>query len=136
MSALRKRIRHRHAILLTLLLTGAVLLDTTRSPATQATARLYVAVVRGYQALGRPLVKGYVQCRYHPCCSEYSIEAVERYGIWKGLRLTISRLCRCRSRVPFGTYDPVQPATGDSCEAERLCQAQTSLTPESRADGP
>ena len=38
-------------------------------------------------------------CRHYPTCSEYCREAVERYGVFKGLWLGLRRLCRCH---PFG----------------------------------
>ncbi len=45
-------------------------------------------------------------CRFYPTCSNYAIEAIDRFGSIKGLWLTIKRLFRCR---PFGKsgYDPV-----------------------------
>jgi putative membrane protein insertion efficiency factor len=45
-------------------------------------------------------------CRYLPTCSEYMREAVERYGVVRGVRLGVARLCRCH---PFhaGGCDPV-----------------------------
>ncbi len=48
-------------------------------------------------------------CKYQPTCSMYAKEAVERFGVFKGLRLTTLRLLRCN---PFarGGYDPVPDA--------------------------
>lgn len=45
-------------------------------------------------------------CKYYPTCSAFAAEAVERHGAWKGLRMAVNRLLRCR---PFhsGGYDPV-----------------------------
>jgi putative membrane protein insertion efficiency factor len=45
-------------------------------------------------------------CRYQPTCSEYTYEAIERYGFIKGVALGVWRLVRCN---PFskGGYDPV-----------------------------
>lgn len=45
-------------------------------------------------------------CIYIPTCSEYGIEAVEKYGVFKGIRLTLWRVLRCN---PFskGGFDPV-----------------------------
>ena len=45
-------------------------------------------------------------CKFIPTCSEYSIEAIEKYGALKGGLLTVWRILRCN---PFskGGYDPV-----------------------------
>ena len=67
-----------------LVLAGA---DTFRRPDRQVTARLYVGAVRSYQHYGRSLLSGFVACRYKPTCSAYSIQAVEKYGIQRGLVL-------------------------------------------------
>jgi putative membrane protein insertion efficiency factor len=47
------------------------------------------------------------RCRYEPTCSRYALEALEEFGILRGLVLTIWRVVRCN---PFshGGYDPVQ----------------------------
>ncbi|MCF6283940.1 MAG: membrane protein insertion efficiency factor YidD [Candidatus Hydrogenedentes bacterium] len=45
-------------------------------------------------------------CRYHPSCSEYSIEAVEEHGIRWGVMLSIIRLARCASDVPLNMAGP------------------------------
>lgn len=45
-------------------------------------------------------------CRYTPSCSQYAIEAIKKHGPFKGLWLTVKRICRCH---PWGGsgYDPV-----------------------------
>ena len=46
-------------------------------------------------------------CKYIPTCSEYAIEAYEKYGFFKGTRLAVWRILRCN---PFskGGYDPLK----------------------------
>jgi putative membrane protein insertion efficiency factor len=84
-----------------------LLLDSLLAPRYQVTGRLYIAGVHFYQAVGRPLLRGHVRCRYRPSCSEYSIAAVGRYGIRPGMALTIRRIVSCTTSVPLGTLDPV-----------------------------
>lgn len=46
-------------------------------------------------------------CRFYPSCSQYSYEAFDKYGFFKGLYLTLGRLSRCHPFNPGG-YDPVK----------------------------
>jgi len=46
-------------------------------------------------------------CRYHPTCSEYAIEAVEKYGAIQGIFVAIKRIIRCNQFFEGG-YDPVK----------------------------
>jgi uncharacterized protein len=111
LSSLRQRLRRPHTWLG---ITGALALlagaDSFRAPQHQVTVEVYILAVRAYQALGRPLLKGHVQCRYCPTCSEYSIQAVRTHGIRHGMVLTWNRVSSCRANVPPGTDDPVPPA--------------------------
>jgi putative membrane protein insertion efficiency factor len=86
-----------------------ILADTFRSPSHQVTGHCYVCAVRAYQAVGRPLLAGRVQCRYTPSCSVYSAEAVKVHGFRSGLVLTWKRLSSCQPDIPLGTLDPVPP---------------------------
>jgi len=47
-----------------------------------------------------------VQCRFHPTCSQYMIEAIEKKGIWRGTLLGLKRILKCNPLFPGG-YDPV-----------------------------
>jgi putative membrane protein insertion efficiency factor len=66
--------------------------------------QLLLLLVKGYQWLLRPLLPP--TCRFHPSCSQYSIEAISKYGALKGFWLTIKRVARCNPWHPGG-YDPV-----------------------------
>ena len=45
-------------------------------------------------------------CRFTPTCSSYAIEAITKYGAWKGILLTFKRIIRCNPYCKGG-YDPV-----------------------------
>ena len=66
--------------------------------------RTVLLLLRGYKWAISPMFPP--ACRYVPTCSEYAMEAVERYGAVRGGFMTIWRLLRCH---PFakGGYDPV-----------------------------
>jgi hypothetical protein len=66
--------------------------------------QIVVALIRGYQRFISPLLAS--NCRFHPTCSQYTLEAVERYGAAKGLWLGAKRIGRCHPFNPGG-YDPV-----------------------------
>jgi len=64
-----------------------------------------IACIRFYQVCLSPLKKT-CHCRFYPTCSQYAIEAVEKYGALKGGFLAVKRILRCN---PFskGGFDPV-----------------------------
>jgi len=63
-----------------------------------------MALIRGYQRFISPGLPP--SCRFHPSCSQYTLEAVERYGFLKGGWLGARRLIRCHPFNPGG-HDPV-----------------------------
>ena len=66
-----------------------------------------VLIIRGYQIFVSPFFahRG-SNCRFHPACSEYFLQAIRRFGIFKGGLLGVWRILRCH---PFGRggWDPV-----------------------------
>lgn len=65
---------------------------------------LVIGLIRGYRLLISPLFPP--SCRYYPTCSQYAIEAVDRFGIWRGGWMAIKRILRCHP-LHAGGYDPV-----------------------------
>jgi putative membrane protein insertion efficiency factor len=66
---------------------------------------LPVLVIRVYQRLLSPLLGQ--RCKYYPSCSEYAAQAIERFGILRGLVLGGWRLLRCNP-WSHGGFDPVE----------------------------
>lgn len=67
-------------------------------------AKGMLTIIRFYQQCISPLTPP--ACRYTPTCSQYAIEAIQKYGPFKGGWLALKRILRCN---PFGGsgYDPV-----------------------------
>jgi len=64
-----------------------------------------LVLIKAYQKLISPMFSPH--CRFYPSCSEYSYQAVEKHGFFKGVWLSIIRIGKCH---PFhaGGYDPVK----------------------------
>jgi len=67
-------------------------------------AALFLFIIRLYQATISPLLGA--KCRYNPTCSAYGVEAIKKYGPWKGGRMTVKRILSCRPGGGSG-WDPV-----------------------------
>ena len=63
-----------------------------------------ILIVRFYQYCISPWLRP--SCRFYPSCSEYSIEALKRFGLFRGLILTVIRILRCNPWGGHG-FDPV-----------------------------
>ena len=64
---------------------------------------MVVGLVRVYQYCLSPLLGRH--CRFHPSCSEYMIQAVQKYGVIRGVCRGVWRILRCNPFHPGG-YDP------------------------------
>ena len=65
---------------------------------------ILLVLIRVYQRFVSPYTPP--SCRFYPSCSAYAVDAIARYGAWRGGYLAVRRLLRCH---PFraGGYDPV-----------------------------
>jgi putative membrane protein insertion efficiency factor len=66
--------------------------------------KLIFAFIIFYQRFVSPLTAP--ACRFYPSCSEYALQAIKRYGLWRGLWLSLRRILKCHPFHPGG-YDPV-----------------------------
>ncbi len=67
--------------------------------------KLLILPIRFYQKFISPMTTS--SCRYYPTCSTYAIQALKKYGVFKGSYLAIKRILSCH---PWGGsgYDPVK----------------------------
>ncbi|MDD4957326.1 MAG: membrane protein insertion efficiency factor YidD [Candidatus Omnitrophica bacterium] len=72
--------------------------------------RAIISSIKGYQKYISPYIGR--SCRFYPSCSEYAVQAYEKYGIFSGTGKAIWRILRCN---PYsrGGYDPVQKEKHD-----------------------
>ena len=91
-------------------------------------ARIALAPIRLYQRVISPALPR--RCKYHPTCSAYAMQAIERYGILRGAVLAGWRLLRCN---PFshGGYDPVSAQTLFRAAAAALRHTPEPVMPSS-----
>lgn len=64
----------------------------------------FILLIKLYQGMISPFTPS--ACRFTPTCSEYGIQAIKKYGVLKGIKLTTLRIFKCRPNGPSG-YDPL-----------------------------
>jgi len=68
--------------------------------------KLLIGIVKFYRKYISGL-KSAPSCRFYPTCSQYTIDALNTYGFFKGVFMSIRRILRCHPFNPGG-YDPVK----------------------------
>ncbi len=69
--------------------------------------KLFILPVKVYQWTLSPLIGP--TCRYQPTCSHYMIQAIEEWGVGRGIWLGLKRIGRCHPWSTRDPYDPVPP---------------------------
>ncbi|WP_442872820.1 membrane protein insertion efficiency factor YidD [Bergeyella sp. RCAD1439] len=64
-------------------------------------SNIYIAFIWIYKKLVSPIWSKFFRCKFYPTCSQYSKMSVQKYGLRKGLKMTLNRLSRCR----IGNHD-------------------------------
>jgi uncharacterized protein len=88
-----------------------------------AGVKIALAALRIYKVYASPWLGG--GCRFQPTCSAYMYEAIERFGVPRGVWLGLRRLGRCHPFSRKFGYDPV-PEKGEISEMSACAQPQES----------
>jgi len=78
---------------------------------------LFIWLIKGYRMFISPMFPP--TCRFQPTCSMYAMQAIERFGVWRGGWMAIRRILRCHPFHPGG-YDPVPESKSHCCGHTRL----------------
>jgi uncharacterized protein len=71
--------------------------------------QILIKLIKGYRFILSPLLN--TSCRYLPTCSEYSIEALQTFGFFKGVYMSLKRILSCHPIKFLGGgegFDPVK----------------------------
>lgn len=69
--------------------------------------KICILLLKGYKKIISPILNFFgIHCKFYPSCSEYMLQAIEKYGCVKGIFIGIKRILKCH---PFakGGYDPL-----------------------------
>jgi len=77
------------------------------SPLSRGAVLVVIGCIRLYQLTLSPVLG--TNCRYHPSCSAYAVQAIQTHGLPRGLFLAFKRIVRCHPWSEGG-FDPVPPA--------------------------
>ena len=68
--------------------------------------KVFIFPIRIYQLIISPIIGGNRACRFTPTCSHYAIDAINQFGVIKGIFYGFLRILRCNPWGPSG-YDPI-----------------------------
>ena len=88
--------------------------------------KIFIGLIRIYQYAISPYLPP--SCRYTPTCSSYSVEAINRFGIFRGGWMALRRVGRCHPWHEAG-YDPVPGSDLDKSEQQDI-EPEASLSTE------
>ena len=71
--------------------------------------KIFIKLINGYQKHISPWLrnKHHICCKFYPSCSEYTKQAIEKYGAFKGVFIGVARILRCNI-FSKGGYDPLK----------------------------
>ena len=70
--------------------------------------KIFIFIIKIYKKIISPIISACgIHCKYYPTCSEYTMQAINKYGCIKGSFLGVKRILKCN---PFskGGYDPLK----------------------------
>jgi uncharacterized protein len=85
-----------------------------------------LSALRGYKRWISPAFPP--SCRYVPTCSEYAIEAIERYGVLRGGMMAAGRLLRCHPLASGGLDPVVKDSLGNPTRSVELCSTDEEMS--------
>lgn len=83
-----------------------LMLDLSRLPDRQVSAKVLLYGIRTYKRYISPGLSSFVQCKYEPSCSVYGYRSIEMYGAFWGSIRAMARICRCTPWDHSDRFDP------------------------------
>jgi putative membrane protein insertion efficiency factor len=91
------------------------------------TVRIALLALRFYKTYLSMLFAG--NCRFEPTCSQYAYEAIERFGVARGVWLGLKRLLRCHPLSRKFGYDPIPEDWNETARPAPRAAATTAVNP-------
>ena len=67
---------------------------------------ILIGIIKLYKKFISPIFPN--SCRFEPTCSQYCIDSLKTYGLFKGLVKSLTRIAKCNPWFDYGGYDPVK----------------------------